>query len=212
MDSLTILGDFFEVWIGDDSLDAWSEKIFVTLKQLKIPINFIAGNRDFLLSEKLLKQFNIQLLPDNSVISFDNTSILLAHGDQLCTDDIKYQEFRKLVRSKAWQNDFLSKPLIERKAIVQTLRKQSLQAMKQKQEEIMDVNQEAVKKAFLNNRLNLIIHGHTHRENLHTYPKQQYRLVLGAWHNGIAYLKLDSEKGHLAMQLSPSNKSCVTQY
>ena len=207
MESLTLLGDFFEVWIGDDSLDDWSRQLFLAIQNTNAKVRFIAGNRDFLLSDSLLKQFNIKLLPDNSKITLNGIAVLLAHGDQLCTDDIKYQEFRALVRSDAWQQDFLSKPLNERQIMVQALREQSKQAMKDKHEDIMDVNALAVEQAFIDYDVSLIIHGHTHREALHRYENNKNRFVLGAWHDGISYIKADIDNDALNLVLYPSKES-----
>jgi UDP-2,3-diacylglucosamine hydrolase len=211
MESLYILGDFFEVWIGDDSLDSWSEKILLSLKNTQAKLYFIAGNRDFLLSKKLLQPFNIQLLPDNSLIQIDTIQLLLAHGDQLCTDDIKYQQFRTLVRSNQWQNNFLSKTLAERQAIVLSLRDRSKVAMQKKQEDIMDVNPNTISTAFKKFNAPIIVHGHTHREAIHSEAKGKHRIVLGAWHNGIAYLKVDSIGKKVRFTLLPSNQLIETE-
>lgn len=194
MASLYILGDFFEYWVGDDHLDPWSEKILATLQALAIPLFFIHGNRDFLLSENLLNHFGIQLLPDNSVIQLAEKKIILAHGDQLCTDDLPYQEFRQRVRSKAWQKQFLAQTRQQKLDIVNSLRQKSQQAMQAKTESIMDVNPQAVELLFQQKQAEILIHGHTHRPGIHHYQLKHFkatRYVLGDWHQNISFLKIN---------------------
>ena len=85
------------------------------------------GNRDFLMGEKLLKHIHAQQL-DNLVklkSSQNANDILLVHGDELCTDDTKHQIFRELVKTSHWQEQFKSKPIIERQKIANSLRSQS---------------------------------------------------------------------------------------
>ncbi len=193
MASLYILGDFFEYWVGDDHLDSWSEKILSTLQSLDIPLFFIHGNRDFLLSANLLSQFGIQLLQDNSLIQLAGKKIILAHGDQLCTDDLAYQEFRQMVRSLKWQKTFLAQPRQQRLNIVNSLRKKSQQAMQEKTETIMDVNPQAVEQLFQKKQAKILIHGHTHRPGIYHYDLKHFkatRYILGDWHNKISFLKI----------------------
>ena len=213
VDQLFILGDLFNTWIGDDiSLNTYQSIATILNKLTKTTQVFVmAGNRDFLLSKKLLQPFNIQLLPDNTLIQIDTIQLLLAHGDQLCTDDIKYQQFRALVRSNQWQNDFLSKTLAERQAIVLSLRDRSKMAMQEKQEAIMDVNPNTVSTTFKQFNAPIIVHGHTHREAIHNEAKGKHRIVLGAWHNGIVYLKVDSIGKKVRFTLLPSNQLIETE-
>ena len=117
------------------------------------------------------------------------------HGDTLCTDDKSYQEFREMVRSDKWQKEMLKKPLKERLELAKTLREKSLAATDVKDEIIMDVNQKEVVNVFKSNDIDLIIHGHTHRPNIHKLSinnKDVTRIVLGDWYTKSFVLKIEN--------------------
>lgn len=176
---LFILGDLFEYWIGDDDLDApFNEEVCDLLRSaadMGPRICFIAGNRDFLVGERFAARARMELLPETTVIQTGAlcvpgtplygqvTTTLLMHGDTVCTDDLPYQEFRRMVRSKPWQEDFLARPLAERRAEVANLRKRSAEAMLGKTAAIMDANPDAIRSALLAHDCTRLIHGHTHR-------------------------------------------------
>ena len=192
---LYILGDLFEYWVGDDDpmdgLDDVCEAIIDVGK--KINIWYMHGNRDFLVSKKICDNLKINLLQDPSIINIGNMKILLLHGDTLCTDDLDYQEFRLMVRSEKWQNEMLSKPLSERLMIAEALRKKSKEANMEKGEEIMDVNENEVLSVIEKYDPDIIIHGHTHRPNIHHHDNV-IRYVLGDWYNNFYVLTLDDNK------------------
>ena len=164
---LFILGDLFEYWIGDDDLDApFNEEVCNLLRSaadMGPRICFIAGNRDFLVGERFAAAAGIELLPETTVVMAGGMATLLMHGDTVCTDDLPYQEFRRMVRSPQWQEAFLARPLSERRAEVEKLRKRSAEAMLGKTAAIMDANPDAIRSALLAHDCTRLIHGHTHR-------------------------------------------------
>ncbi|MEK9906441.1 MAG: UDP-2,3-diacylglucosamine diphosphatase [Gammaproteobacteria bacterium] len=192
---LYILGDLFEYWVGDDDpmdgLDDVCEAIIDVGK--KINIWYMHGNRDFLVSKKICDNLKINLLQDPTIINNGNMKILLLHGDTLCTDDLAYQEFRLMVRSEKWQNEMLNKPLDERLMIAEALRKKSKEANMEKGEDIMDVNEKEVLSVIEKHDPDIIIHGHTHRPNIHHHDNV-IRYVLGDWYNNFYVLTLDDNK------------------
>lgn len=194
---LYILGDLFEVWLGDDDPAAAAQPVIDSLKTLasKIPVYFIAGNRDFLLGRDFAARAGLTLLEEPQQIKLGTQQVLLIHGDTLCTDDHDYQDFRKLVRSETWQAEFLAKPLAQRQKIAAGLRSDSVEAMAQKTPDIMDVNPQAVQDCFRQNRVDTIIHGHTHRPAVHRYPQSRVRYVLGDWNPGPSYLSWNQQQG-----------------
>jgi UDP-2,3-diacylglucosamine hydrolase len=147
-DSLYILGDLFEYWIGDDDLaDPFNASTATTLRKISdggVKLYFMHGNRDFLLGEKFAAACGGKLLPDPLLIDLYGTKTLLTHGDALCTADTEYMAFRKQVREPEFQKQFLAKPLSERRATVEKMRQQSEQSKKIKSMDIMDVTQSAV--------------------------------------------------------------------
>ena len=187
---LFILGDLFEIWIGDDDENAFIEEIKKTLIDFTAngpEIFFIHGNRDFLLGENFANEVGISILPDPYTLDINGLRVILSHGDFLCTDDVDYINFRNQVRSKDWQNDFLSKNIEERKQIAQSLRSDSKKATSDKSLEITDANLETVNKFIKEHNPDIFIHGHTHRPKIHQHDSTQ-RIVLGDWDNSGWYL------------------------
>jgi len=194
---LFILGDLFEVWLGDDDPAPEHQQVIALLRQLGRNTNvfFMAGNRDFLLGKAFADTTKITLLDEPHLLQLDKTRVVLVHGDTLCTDDHDYQAFRAMVRASEWQSRFLAKPLLERQQLAAQMRSHSVDAMAQKPSQIMDVNPTAVQDCFDNNQASVIIHGHTHRPAVHRYDSNRSRIVLGDWHQEPSYLSWKREQG-----------------
>lgn len=198
-EALYILGDFFEYWAGDDDLVAPFHTAIAqqlsALAQRGTRLYLMHGNRDFLIGDAFLKAANITLLPDPTLINLYGVPTLLMHGDTLCTDDIEYQKFRLMVRSPQYQQAVLAKPLAERKAMIEALRKKSEAEKAHKSESIMDVNADAVAAALRDHGYPRLIHGHTHRPARHEVivdGKTCERWVLTDWYDGGGYLRCDA--------------------
>lgn len=200
-----LLGDIFEVWLGDDYSDDLSvrvSKALLAAEAAGAKIHFMHGNRDFLIGEDYCERSGMDLLPDPEFIDCNNMALLITHGDQLCTDDKTYQKFRNLSRSDKWISDFLGKPIEERIQFAKMAREESKRHQSKVTSEIMDVNQadtEAVYKGRWPDgdyvgRTVAIIHGHTHRcaahgdekpglltESYEGQIRQGDRLVLPDW-------------------------------
>ena len=199
VNALYILGDLFEAWIGDDDIDPTNSKVMealATLTKTETPCFFMHGNRDFLIGDIFADATGCQLIEDPKVVEIEGNQVLLTHGDLLCTDDEPYQELRRIVREPNWQRNFLSKTLEERHAIANDLRSRSLTETAAKPEEIMDVNQNAVKTMMRDHNVKFLLHGHTHRPGVHTFTLdgcQATRIVLGAWDNQSSILLWDKK-------------------
>ena len=183
--ALYLLGDVFEYWAGDDDLDnAFNRRIVTALHALGqrgVDLFWIAGNRDFLVGEHFAQEAGMRLLDDPTVLTRNGQRIVLTHGDMLCTDDHAYQAFRAQVRDPAWQQQFLSQALSERKRIIEAMRQHSREAQQVKAPEIMDVNEAAVLGLFAQEGASVMIHGHTHRPAVHRYAQGLVRHVLPDW-------------------------------
>ncbi len=189
-DALFILGDLFEVWIGDDMLassrGAFQRECIDRLRRCSdaIPVYFMHGNRDFLLRHEAAASANMTILPDPTVLQLGAHRFVLSHGDAMCADDRDYQAFRQVVRSDSWQSDFLAKPLEERITIARTLRDAS-QAKQTEQQlsggQWFDLDTVAVERCLAGNTASTMIHGHTHRAADHALPHGGHRLVLSDW-------------------------------
>lgn len=178
---LYILGDWFNAWIGDDYTAPWLDEIVEHLKkftQAGNQIFFLVGNRDFALGRKFLNQFNGTLLPDEYILNIANKKFKIEHGDALCTDDVSYQRFRRVIRNPLLLMLIKSTPLSFRQKLANGFRKKSRESQKYKTYDIMDVNTQAVDHAL--NHVDVLIHGHTHRPEIHNVNGKP-RIVLGDW-------------------------------
>lgn len=191
IDSLFILGDLFEYWIGDDDLaDPFNADVCSLLRStadMGTSLYFIAGNRDFLIGPRFAAAARMILLEDTVKVGAGGTATLLLHGDTVCTDDLPYQEFRRMVRAEEWQQRFLARPLAERRAEVENLRRRSAEAMQGKTAEIMDANPDAIRAALGSHGCRRLIHGHTHRPGHDVYDLPSghaERYVLSDWDTG----------------------------
>lgn len=194
--TLYILGDYFDFWIGDDAAQRLGYgRQLRTIKRLTEKhntVNFMRGNRDFLVGTAFSEITGARLLDDPAKIELTGKTCLLKHGDDLCTDDVEHQRFRVMTRDQQWQDAVLSKSVDERLELASQMRQMS--GSNYKPTEIMDVNEQCVKEIFAEQPVDVLIHGHTHRPAVHNYlinDRARQRIVLGDWHKGISYLKVD---------------------
>lgn len=186
-EALYILGDLFDAWIGDDDPTPPNGRIKKQLKKLVdagTPVYLQLGNRDFLLGERFARETGATLLGDYKVIDLYGVPTLLTHGDLLCTDDLPYQAFRAKSRTPEWMRSVLEKPLIVRLLAARWYRLRSFWHKRNKSQEIMDVNEETVRRVMQEHGCLRLIHGHTHRPNVHELDidgQAARRFVLAAW-------------------------------
>lgn len=198
-EALYILGDLFEYWAGDDDLqDPLNARVAAELKALSaagVPVYLIHGNRDFLLLAGFCAASGVQVLADPTVVDLYDTPTVLLHGDTLCTDDLRYQAWRRRLRSRLGQKLFLLQPLWLRRAEIERARVASERAKQVKSAQIMDVTQSAVEQAFRESGCTRMIHGHTHRPARHVHEvdgRACERWVLSDWYRHGQYLRVDA--------------------
>ncbi|MGA7802826.1 MAG: UDP-2,3-diacylglucosamine diphosphatase [Gammaproteobacteria bacterium] len=195
--TLYILGDLFEAWVGDDDQSPTLQPVLDGLHACTaagLPVFVMTGNRDFLIGDGFAARTGCRLLSDPTIIDLYGEPTLLMHGDTLCTDDREYQQFRQLVRDPAWQREFLAKPLDERRRMAAGLRETSRQRIAHKPAQIMDVNGNAVLSALREHGVRRLIHGHTHRPATHEFDLDgaaATRIVLGDWYEQGSVLWCD---------------------
>lgn len=198
-DQLYILGDLFELWIGDDLESPLADSIAMHLAEFSragSEIFLMHGNRDFLMGEAYAQRCGARLVQEPYTIHSPQGPLTLLHGDVLCTDDTDYQQFRNLVRSQQWQTDFLSKPVKARLAFAEQARAQSRESTAAKSDAIMDVNPIAVAEYMAINSADTLLHGHTHRPAIHELgspnaSSSRQRIVLGDWGSTGWYVEID---------------------
>lgn len=203
VDSLYILGDLFEYWLGDDCIDKTAQSVATALTSLansKTDIYFIHGNRDFLLNKSFANQCKMTLLPEHHVINLYGVKTLIMHGDTLCTEDSDYMQFRQMVRQPEWQKKVLRLPVWLRRLKAQHMRYRSKQSNQKKTQSIMDVTQSTVEDMVQQYHVTQLIHGHTHRPNVHNFQlngENISRYVLGDWYEQGSILEFTPDGGKL---------------
>ena len=206
-DELYILGDLFEFWIGDDEQSPLQQQITHALRTLAnhgCQLFYSHGNRDFMIGKRFARECGMTLLPPVYPCELAGEKALLLHGDQLCTDDEAYQRFRRITSWPWLQWIFLHLPLSRRVKIAQKIRQGSHKGKKQKSHAIMDVTPQSVITCFEQHKATLMIHGHTHRPQIHDVTLSNNlparRLVLGDWDTDLWYLKIDDRDINLISQ------------
>jgi len=198
--ALYVLGDLFDVWLGDDQLrEPMAADVAAALAELSasgVPVFLQCGNRDFLLGERFAQACRAKLLPDTVVHDLDGTRTLLMHGDLLCTDDVEYQRFRAYWKDPVRRRRLLARPYFVRRIIAAVMRFGSRRATAAKREEIMDVNSGAVVAAMREHGVTRLIHGHTHRPARHELTvdgRACERWVLADWYRVASYLEVSPD-------------------
>jgi UDP-2,3-diacylglucosamine hydrolase len=184
-DALFILGDLFEVWVGDDLLNhpegAFERDCLQIIQSTsqRLPIFGLVGNRDFLMRSHAWHMSGMQALSDPAVLHVEQQCILLSHGDELCVDDLDYQAFRRQVRADDWQQVFFKQSLPERLSMARGLRQQS-EARKAQQTTWVDVDNAMAQAWLSQHACQVLVHGHTHQAARHFLPAGE-RWVLSDW-------------------------------
>lgn len=204
-DALYILGDLFEYWLGDDDQNEFHRQIESELKALTdsgVPCFFIHGNRDFLIGQQFAQRTGVQLLPEPSIIDIYGKRTVILHGDTLCTEDVGYQRFRKIIRHPLLLALARALPLTWRRRLACKLRNSSSgnQQLTPEQLRKYDAQNPAVEQLFAATQAELMIHGHTHQPNTHQHEvsgKTYTRIVLGDWYEQGSILVIDEQQMNL---------------
>ena len=197
-DALYVLGDLFEYWVGDDDITPFNTRVAAAFKAVSetIPVYFIHGNRDFAMRKAYAKRAGFQLLPEQAVVDLYGTPTLIMHGDELCTEDVSYQKFRKKARSWWWPRIMLAMPLWYRRKLKEEIQQKSRESKSTLTMEIMDVTTSEVERQFELHKVSRMIHGHTHRPAVHDLTinnEPAQRVVLGDWYSQGSMLKVSPE-------------------
>jgi len=198
-ETVFILGDLFDCWVGDDDLaEPFNASVADALSRLSgrgVKLRLMQGNRDVLLGEAFARRCGAELIADSTLIDLHGTRTLIMHGDTLCTDDVKYQRFRSWARNRVIQRLFLSLPLALRRAQMRHMRSESEKHKRGTSLEIMDVAQATVERVLREHGYPRLIHGHTHRPARHLHTLDGHRCerwVLNDWYQRGGYLHCDS--------------------
>lgn len=199
--SLYILGDLFEAWIGDDvpgDLGIEVARALSACARAGTRLGFIRGNRDFLLDAAYARSASLKLLPDPCVLSLNSRPTLLLHGDLLCTADLAYQRFRTLSRTPSWKAGFLARSRAEREGFAAQARGESQRYQQSLQSDLTDAQPEAVAAMLRLYGVGRMIHGHTHRPAVHELSCGSRRYVLGDWYEQGSVLRIQGDNWRLS--------------
>ena len=197
-DALYILGDLFEFWIDDSDPNPHHRTIIESLAELTsggTPCYIMHGNRDFMLGPQFARETGTTLLFDPTLIYVGGQSVLLSHGDHLCTDDEGYQRYRRIVRNPTVQRAYNKLPWALKLWIARKIRGSSSSNYGRKRPEILDVNPQAVRSELRRYQVSTLLHGHTHRPAIHEIDldgKPATRIVLGDWYDQGSVLRWDN--------------------
>ena len=203
-ESLYILGDFFEAWIGDDAMSPFQRSICQALRALSdsgTRVFLMHGNRDFLIGKSFCKAAGCTMLNDPCVVQLNGEPVLLMHGDSLCTRDEAYMRLRRYLRHPLTLWVLRHLPLSTRQKLARKLRSESRAQTRMKADAIVDVTPEEVPRIMAQYGVKTLIHGHTHRPATHTLQLGQdtaRRIVLGDWDREGWALQIDEKGFHLA--------------
>ena len=201
-ETLYILGDLFDFWIGDDDPAEGLSEVIATLRELTkrgVAVKFQHGNRDFLLGSAFALHTGIEILPSRQVVNLHGTLTLVEHGDLLCTNDVAYQRYRRCIRHPATRALLSRLPRSWRLRMGRRLRQASAQAISRKSLEIVDVNEHEVHRVMRSAGVHTLVHGHTHRPAIHHFEvdgKDAVRAVLGDWYEQGSWLVADKDGLH----------------
>jgi UDP-2,3-diacylglucosamine hydrolase len=196
--ALYILGDLFEAWIGDDDPDPDKRRIVAALKALTdagVACYLMHGNRDFLIGRAFCRETGVQLLEDGTIVQVHGRRVLLLHGDTLCIDDADYQRLRRIVRNPLVQFTLRRLSLRQRQRLAERMRagsKAHIESSVKASPDIMDVNQDEVRRTFARYGVEYMVHGHTHRPAVHSVALNgatATRIVLGDWYEQGSVLR-----------------------
>lgn len=200
-ESLYILGDFFEVWIGDDAMTTFQHSICTALRALSdsgTRIFLMHGNRDFLLGKAFCRAAGCTLISDPTVIRIDEQPVLLMHGDSLCTLDVAYMRLRRYLRNPVLQWILRHLPIATRRKLAGKIRNESRQQTRMKAQAIVDVTPDEVLRTMRQFNVRTLIHGHTHRPAIHALQingEPAQRIVLGDWDTQGWALQIGTQQG-----------------
>ncbi|PYC24489.1 UDP-2,3-diacylglucosamine diphosphatase [Aquipseudomonas alcaligenes] len=203
-EALYILGDFFEVWVGDDGMSPFQHDIARALRELSdagTRIYLMHGNRDFLIGRAFCRAAGCTLLQDPSLVQFNGEPVLLMHGDSLCTLDVGYMKLRRLLRNPLSLFILRNLPLTTRRKLARKLRSESRAQTRMKAREIIDVTPDEVPRIMAEYGVRTLIHGHTHRpaeHQLEVNGQSARRIVLGDWDRQGWALQIDEQGLHQA--------------
>ena len=185
-DAVLILGDLFEVWVGDDAV-AHSPFLKACTQVLqsagqRLYLGLMHGNRDFLIGESFVQDCHAHFLQDPTALHFGSTNWLLSHGDALCLADKAYQQFRSQVRTPEWCGAFLKQPLAQRQTVARAIRDQS-EALKRggSAANYADADSLMCQSWLAQAQAQTLIHGHTHQPADHVLADDAQGLTCARW-------------------------------
>ncbi|MEW6439500.1 MAG: UDP-2,3-diacylglucosamine diphosphatase [bacterium] len=194
MDSLIILGDLFEIWLGDNAIlvakhASLLDLLFKVRSQGK-DIFYLKGNHDFIIGDILSKDIGAFIFEEEALFQWDGRRILASHGDQINKKDYGYQILKSVLRSSPMEKairgfgDHLSYGIAQKLAKIARGR-----PSKKKQRDLESFSlRYAIDKLQENDA---VILGHSHVVKWQVFTKGDRRRIYlnpGSWSESRTYL------------------------
>ncbi len=198
-DVVWLLGDIFDYWTGPKHLSGSDyPQLLDALRELTafgVRVEFIHGNRDYLVGRPFEKMTGVNVLGSSHTITLGGRQVYLAHGDFIYNRNPKYTAYRHVMNFPLLRHAVSSIPVslsgwLARR--FQTVSRKTTPIVNWSGKEIL----EEVRPLFLRG-IDTVICGHIHlpQHQVVSQPgveKEVY--ILGDWDGGSThYLEYDGE-------------------
>jgi len=190
--SLVIAGDLFEFWVTpDQAREPAYAPVLDGLRALVrggTAVGFVEGNRDFE-AAPALSAVGVERLPDVVVLEDGPFRVAVTHGDRLCRRDVRYQAFRRAVRTPLFRHLLRSAPSALAHGTGHAARAGSRMEVARKAEGDMALDAGAVADFLRSTDAEALVCGHVHwgrRHRIDVDGVPRDVIVLGAWDAGDA--------------------------
>lgn len=184
---LIVLGDLFEFWVGrHQGRVEGARRVLAALRALVdrgTPVDVLYGNRDFLMGAHFVRASACTLRPQGLVGELeDGSRTLFLHGDELCTLDLSYQRFKRVMRSRPGRWLAACLPLSLQRSAAARLRRASAQAAARPEaDEKRALQASAAVRQAAEQGARQLVCGHAHEFRDDPLPGGGRWLVIDAW-------------------------------
>lgn len=216
-----LIGDLFDLWVGrrQSRIPFYRDIVerFAAAVAAGARIEFVHGNRDFLIDDQFAAETGMGVHEDPMPADFD-PSLMLTHGDLLCTSDLGYQRSRKFLRGRTIRFLSVVLPLRATLAIGDWMRRYSARSVAQKPRKVLEPPVDGIYRLaeYEGVQYATVLCGHMHRPHRRMYERDGHRcelVVLGAWEDSGSYavhtstgLRLFVGEGDAWCEVAPASR------
>jgi len=195
--TLILLGDLFDWWMGPaQTKDPFGAEVIEALRQTAhagVRLAFVAGNRDFVFAGA--DGLDIEIWPDVVRARWGDKTVVLSHGDLLCTADLAYLAMRKIIRTKSMRLFGLSLPPSVRRKLAHGMRRASGKAQKVDPRKHLGIDYGEARRWLEGYDADLLVLGHVHQGVHHRLEGERPRdvYVLKDWDEAGNCVRFDED-------------------